>query len=101
MAWKMAWKMARKIAPFLEIGRKIDFKKDAVLIFHNDFLDLPRFSIIFLALRKILHRPIFRFSSAIYSRENRKVVSESFVVDDQKKTKSDPPASQWDAGLIL
>jgi len=69
--------MDRKIAPFLDIYRKIEFGKDAVLIFRNDFLDLPQFSATFRALRKIQYRPIFRFSSTIYSRENQKVVSQA------------------------
>jgi hypothetical protein len=66
----------RKIAPFLGIDRKIEFEKGAVLIFCNDFINLPQFSATFRALLKIQHRPIFRFSSAIYSRENQKVVSD-------------------------
>ncbi len=72
----MTGKTDRKIASFLEIDRKIEIEKSASLIFRNNFIDLPRFSATFRALKKIQHRPIFRFSSAIYSRENRKVVSE-------------------------
>jgi hypothetical protein len=69
-------KMARKVALFLEIDRKVEMQKGAVLTFPNNFLDFPQLSATFWAPWKVQHRPTFQLSSAIYSRESKKVVSE-------------------------